>query len=51
VEPMESVTTSPPLSESTESGHSSFTGPNSSSDLGSVALLANSSSSSCYGTL
>merc|ERR1712072_1068139 len=48
VEPMESSTASPPLSENSElsSGHSSFTGgPSNSSDLGgNVALLANSAS-------
>jgi hypothetical protein len=55
VEPMESSTASPLFSENSESssGHSSFTGGQSnSSDLGgNVALLANSASNSCYGTL
>ena len=51
VEPMENSASSPPLSEGSGSGHSSFNGPNHSPDLSTIALVANSASSSCYGTL
>jgi hypothetical protein len=49
VEPMENSASSPPLSEN--SGHLSFNGPNHSPDLSTIALVASSASSSCYGTL
>ena len=53
VEPMESTSSSPPLSESNSEslGPASLIGPNTNSDLSNVALIANSGSNSCYGTL